>query len=160
MFVQNNFARNTFGGFDMFYPIIQIVYHAPITPIEWTEKGDWIDLRSAEDIDLKKGEFALINLGVSMKLPDGYEAHVAPRSSTYKNFKIIQTNSVAVIDNNYSGTNDIWKYPVLAMEDTHISFDDRICQFRLMPVMGKVLFQVEETLDETDRGGIGSTGVK
>ena len=103
-----------------------------IDKLEYIEgnKSNWIDLRSAETIHLKKGEFHLIPLGVGMKLPNGYEANIVPRSSTYKNFKILQTNSFAVIDNSYSGDDDQWLYPVIAMEDTIINKNDRICQFR------------------------------
>ncbi len=123
-------------------------------------KSDWIDLRAAEDVDLKKGEFRLIRLGVAMKLPDGYEAHVVPRSSTYKNFGIIQTNHMGVIDSSYCGDNDEWKYPALAMRDTHISRGDRICQFRIMRNQPQIEFEETEHLDGSDRGGFGSTGVK
>ncbi len=121
-------------------------------------KSDWIDLRAAEDVDLKKGEFRMISLGVAMQLPEGYEAHILPRSSTFKNFGIIQTNHMGVVDGSYCGENDIWKYPVLAMRDTHISFNDRICQFRI--VKNQPLIQFEETdhLSGQDRGGFGSTG--
>lgn len=142
------------------YERIKIVYHSDIDKIKRISTGDWIDLRSAEDATLKKGEFKLINLGVSMKLPDGYEAHIVPRSSTYKNFKIIQTNHQAVIDNSYSGTNDVWKYPALAIEDTVIHKNDRICQFRIVKTQPEVHFIETDKLDDTDRGGIGSTGVK
>ena len=141
------------------YERIKIVYHSDIDKIKRITTGDWIDLRSAEDIELKKGEFKLIDLGVSMKLPDGYEAHIAPRSSTYKNFKIIQANSVGVVDNSYCGTNDVWKYPVIAMEDTVIHKNDRICQFRIVKSQPEVHFIETDKLDDTDRGGIGSTGV-
>lgn len=110
---------------------IKIKYHTDIEPIIQIKIGDWHDLRSAETISLKTGEFKLISLGVSMKLPDGYEANIVPRSSTYKNFGIIQTNHMGVIDNSYSGTNDIWKFPALAMRDTVINKGDRICQFRI-----------------------------
>lgn len=123
-------------------------------------KSDWIDLRSAEDVDLKKGEFRLISLGVGMKLPEGYEAHMVPRSSTYKNFGIIQTNHMGVIDSSYCGDNDIWKYPVLAMRDTHISRGDRICQFRIVKNQPPIRFEETEHLDGKDRGGFGSTGTK
>ena len=102
-----------------------------IDKIEKFSNGDWIDLRSAETVELKKGEFRLIPLGVGMKLPDGYEANIVPRSSTYKNFKILQTNCFAVIDNSYSGDSDEWKLPVIAMENTVINKNDRICQFRI-----------------------------
>lgn len=140
---------------------IKIVYHNPVLPkLEFIEgKSDWIDLRASKAYHLKKGEFALIDLGVSMKLPEGYEAHIAPRSSTYKNFKVIQTNSVGVVDNSYSGTNDVWKMPVLAMDETYIKVGDRICQFRLMKKMEDLEFIETICLDSEDRGGIGSTGV-
>lgn len=129
-----------------------------IDKIEKIEKGDWIDLRSAEDVELKAGEFKLISLGVAMQLPKGYEAHIVPRSSTFKNFGIIQTNHQAVIDEIYCGDNDIWKYPALAMRDTVIHKNDRICQFRIVKKMPKVKFEEVEMLGNKDRGGIGSTG--
>ena len=122
-------------------------------------KSEWIDLRSAEDIILKAGEFKLINLGVCMKLPDGYEAHVVPRSSTFKKFGIIQTNHQGVIDGSYCGDNDVWFYPALAMRDTHIYKGDRICQFRIVPIQPKITFEEVDHLDNPDRGGHGSTGV-
>ena len=131
-----------------------------IEKLKKTEKGDWIDLRSAIDISLKKGDFALIPLGVGMVLPDGYEAHIVPRSSTFKNWKIIQTNSVGIIDNSYSGENDQWMMPVIAMRDTTINKNDRICQFRIEKIQPQIKFEEGEHLDEQSRGGIGSTGVK
>ena len=139
---------------------IKILYHDPeLEHIQAIEKGDWIDLRAAKDYELAKGEFALIDLGVSMQLPKGYEAHVVPRSSTYKNFKIIQTNSFGVIDNSYCGTNDVWKMPVIATEGTTIHKNDRICQFRIVEKMPKVHFIEVNNLDENEaRGGFGSTG--
>ena len=129
-----------------------------IDKIEKVNIGDWIDLRAAETVKLKKGEFRLISLGVGMKLPNGYEANIVPRSITYKNFKIIQTNSFAVIDNSYSGDNDVWKYPAIAMEDTVIHKNDRICQFRVNRVQPSIQFKEVEHLDDIDRGGFGSTG--
>ena len=122
------------------------------------DKSDWYDLRASEDINLKKGEFKLIPLGVAMELPKGYEANIVPRSSTYKNFKIIQTNHFAVIDESYCGDNDWWFYPVIAMEDTHISKGDRICQFRINKKQPSVSFKEVEHLGNNDRGGCGSTG--
>ena len=124
------------------------------------DKSNWIDLRSAETVHLKKGEFHLIPLGVGMKLPDSYEAHVVPRSSTYKNFKVIQTNHMGIIDNSYSGDTDQWMMPVIAMEDTVIHKNDRICQFRIEKIQPEIIFEEVEHLDEQSRGGIGSTGVK
>lgn len=129
-----------------------------IEKLKKTEKGDWIDLRSAIDISLKKGDFALIPLGVGMVLPDGYEAHIVPRSSTFKNWKIIQTNSVGIIDNSYSGENDQWMMPVYATEDTEIKKNDRICQFRILKKMPALEIQEVEHLNDVSRGGFGSTG--
>jgi dUTP pyrophosphatase len=121
-------------------------------------KSDWIDLRSAQEVTLKKGDFALIHLGVAMQLPSGYEAHVVPRSSTYKNFGIIQTNHMGVIDETYAGPNDWWYMPVYALRDTVIHVNDRICQFRIMEHQPQLIFDECEQLDAPDRGGIGSTG--
>lgn len=138
---------------------IQIKYFDnEIDKVEKISKGDWIDLRSAETIHLKKGEFRLIPLGVGMKLPDGYEANIVPRSSTYKNFKILQTNCFAVIDNSYSGDSDEWKLPVIAMEDTVINKNDRICQFRINKIQPEIEFEEVEHLDKVSRGSFGSTG--
>lgn len=123
-------------------------------------QGDWIDLRSSKDVSIKKGEFALIPLGVAMKLPEGYEAVVAPRSSTFKNFGVIETNSIGVIDNSYSGNDDQWFFPAYALRDTEIKFNDRICQFRIQKRMPEILFTEKEYLEGENRGGHGSTGVK
>ena len=139
---------------------IKIKYHNPnIDKIEKISAGDWIDLRSAETVELKAGEAKLISLGVSMKLPEGYEAHVVPRSSTFKNFGIIQTNNIGIIDNSYSGTNAIWKFPAKAERDTTINENDRICQFRIVEKMPELIFEEADKLDDEDRGGFGSTGV-
>lgn len=121
-------------------------------------KSDWIDLRAAKEVELKQGEFALIPLGVAMELPKGYEAHVVPRSSTFKNFGIIQTNSMGVIDETYCGDNDQWFFPALAMRDTVIEVNDRICQFRIFAHQPTLSFTETKTLGNNDRGGIGSTG--
>lgn len=121
-------------------------------------KSDWIDLRAAEDVELKKGEFRLIPLGVAMELPAGYEAHVVPRSSTFKNFGIIQTNHQGVIDCSYCGDNDQWFMPVYAVRDTQIRVNDRICQFRIMENQPKIVFNEVKRLNNEDRDGFGSTG--
>ena len=140
---------------------VKIVYHNPnLQHIEKIDKGDWIDLRASKAYHLKAGEFALIDLGVSMKLPDGYEAHIVPRSSTFKNYGIIQTNSMGVIDNSYSGTNDIWMMPVYATRDTYIKLNDRICQFRIFEKMPELNMVEVNSLDDVNRGGFGSTGVQ
>ena len=138
---------------------IKIKYHSDeINKIEMNEKGDWIDLRASETVVLNPGEFKLVKLGVSMQLPDGYEAHIAPRSSTFKTWGILQTNSVGVVDNTYCGDNDIWMMPVYATRYTVINVNDRICQFRIVEKQPKINFEEVEFLGNEDRGGIGSTG--
>lgn len=138
---------------------IKIKYHTDeIDKIKEIAVGDWIDLRAAETVAMNTGDFRLISLGVSMKLPKGYEAHVVPRSSTFKKWGILQTNSMGIIDNSYSGTNDIWCFPALAMRDTVINKNDRICQFRIMKRQPTIEFEEVDTLDSVDRGGFGSTG--
>lgn len=121
-------------------------------------KGDWIDLRASENVKLKKGEFALIPLGIAVSLPHGYEAHIVPRSSTFKTWGIIQTNSMGVIDNSYQGDNDMWMMPVYATRDTDIKVNDRICQFRIMRNQPVLSFIEVEGFGNEDRGGFGSTG--
>lgn len=137
---------------------IKIKYFTDIEKITKIEQGDWIDLRAAEDVALKAGEFKLIPLGVAMELPKGFEAHIVPRSSTYKKFGIIQTNHQAVIDESYCGDNDQWFYPAYALRDTEIKKNDRICQFRIMEKQPKLDFIEVEVLNNKDRGGIGSSG--
>lgn len=123
-------------------------------------KSDWVDLRSAENVTLKAGEFKIIKLGVAIKLPAGYEAHIVPRSSTFKNFGVIQTNHMGVIDETYCGDDDQWCMPVYAVRDTEIHVNDRICQFRIMEHQPKLDFEEVETLGGQNRGGFGSTGVQ
>lgn len=139
--------------------IIRIKYFSDkIDKIQEIDKGDWIDLRAAETVELKAGEFKLIPLGVAMELPYGCEAHIVPRSSTYKNFGIIQTNHQGVIDESYCGDNDQWFYPAYALRDTVININDRICQFRIMEKQPSIFFDEVKSLNNEDRGGIGSTG--
>ncbi len=123
-------------------------------------KSDWIDLRCAEDLEIKKGEFCLIPLGIAIKLPEGYEAHIVPRSSTYKNFGIIQTNHMGVVDESYCGDGDQWYMPAYALKDTAIKKGDRVCQFRIMKHQPPIEFEECDSLGSPDRGGIGSTGTK
>lgn len=130
-----------------------------IDKIEKIEKGDWVDLRAAETVELKAGEFKLIKLGIGMILPEGYEAHVVPRSSTFKNFGIIQTNHCGIIDESYCGDNDQWRFPAYALRDTIINKNDRICQFRIIKKQPEISFEAVEHLANKDRGGFGSTGV-
>lgn len=139
---------------------IKIKYHSDkIEKLRYIDgKSDWIDLRAAEDVEMKAGEFKLINLGISVKLPEGYEMIIAPRSSTYKNFGIIQTNSIGVIDESYCGDDDILRMPVKADKDTVIKTNDRICQFRIIEHQPKLTFEEVEHLGSNNRGGFGSTG--
>ena len=123
-------------------------------------KSDWIDLRAAKEMELKAGQYAMIPLGVAMKLPEGYEAHVAPRSSTFKNFGLLQANSIGIIDNSYSSDEDIWRWPALAMRDTVVHVNDRICQFRIVKNQPKIEFMEVEHLGGPSRGGFGSTGIQ
>lgn len=140
---------------------IKIKYFNDITPLDYINgKSDWIDLRAAKTIYLNKGEFSLIPLGVAMELPKGWEAIVAPRSSSFKKWGIIQTNSIGIIDESYCGNDDQWLMPVLATQDTTIYFDDRVCQFRIQEHQPKIRFQTVESLNNVNRDGFGSTGVK
>lgn len=139
---------------------IRILYHSKeIKKLEYIDgKSDWIDLRSAESVTIKKGEFRLIDLGVSMQLPKGYEAVIVPRSSTFKNFGLIQINHMGVIDESYCGSGDVWKMPVIAVRDTQVQVNDRICQFRIQRHQPRIVFEETEALGGEDRGGFGSTG--
>ena len=139
---------------------IKIVYHTDkIDKLTYIDgKSDWIDLRAAEDIEFHAGEFKLVNLGISMQLPAGYEAHVVPRSSTFKNYGLIQTNSCGIIDQTYCGQNDIWRWPTYATRDVTVHANDRICQFRIVENQPKIHFDEVEFLEGEDRGGFGSTG--
>jgi len=121
-------------------------------------KSDWIDLRAAQHMKMKAGEFRLIPLGVAIELPKGYEAHIVPRSSTFKNFGIIQTNSMGIVDESYCGDDDEWFFPAFALRDTEININDRICQFRIVEHQPKITFVEVEELGNDNRGGHGSTG--
>ena len=155
---------------------------------EAIKKGEWIDLKAAETVQLTSPiantlygkrdkrdvefDYQMIPLGIGMKLPEGFEAHILPRSSTFKNFGILLVNSQGVIDSSYSGPNDQWKFPALAIKDITINEGDRICQFRIMPSQkatiwqkikwlftNKIEFEFVDDYDGKDRGGFGSTGI-
>lgn len=121
-------------------------------------KSDWIDLRASERVVFKAGEYKLIPLGVAMELPKGYEAHVVPRSSTFKNYGLLQTNSCGVIDGSYCGDNDMWHVPMYATRDVTVEKNDRICQFRIEKNQPKIVFEECAALGNENRGGFGSTG--
>ena len=128
-----------------------------LEPLEKISVGDWIDLRAAERVELKRGEYKEIRLGVGMILPEGYEARILPRSSTLKKFGLLMACS-GVIDNSYSGDNDEWHFGALAMSDTVIEKGDRICQFRVMENQPKFTIETVTRLNNVNRGGFGSTG--
>lgn len=140
---------------------IDVLYHnSDLIPINFLENGDWIDLRAAKEYKLFSGDFVLIDLGISVKLPEGYEAHIVPRSSTFKNWGIIQTNSIGIIDNSYCGENDIWMMPALVTKGTDIHVNDRVCQFRIVKKMpNNIKINKVEHLNTKNRGGFGSTGI-
>lgn len=139
---------------------VLIKYHDDIEHIAEIKGGDWLDLRAAEDVHLEFMESALISLGVSIQLPEGYEAHMVPRSSTFKKWGIIQTNSMGIIDCSYCGDNDIWRMPALCLrkEGTIIKKGDRICQFRIVKNQPDIHLVEVKHLGNQDRGGFGSTG--
>ncbi|MFI3231241.1 MAG: dUTP diphosphatase [bacterium] len=139
---------------------IKIKYHVEgLSKLKKIEHGDWIDLYTAEEVNLEAGDFKLISLGISVKLPEGYEAHIVPRSSTFKNFGVLQTNHMGVIDESYCGEQDLWRFPALAMKDTTIPKNSRICQFRIFKKMQLVEFIEVDSMTDENRGGFGSTGV-
>ena len=153
---------------------IKIKYFPGATKLKKISKGDWIDLYANKDMFIPEGSRAMIPLGVAMELPEGYEAIVAPRSSTFKTWGIVQTNSIGVIDNSYSGDNDQWHMPVYCLmgkdeirevtgrivKGTHIHKGDKICQFRIQENQPEIRFEEVSRLDGKDRGAFGSTGNK
>lgn len=142
---------------------IPIKYHNPeLTHLQKIDgnKSDWIDLRAAEKVTLKKGEIRRISLGISMQLPENYEAHILPRSSAPEKFGIIMAHSQGIIDNSYCGDDDVWSFLALALRDTTIYVNDRIAQFRIYQNQPSILFVPVDTLGNPNRGGFGSTGIK
>lgn len=139
---------------------IKVKIHADIEPPAPITGGDWVDLRAAEDVEMDAGEYRVISLGVSMRLPDGYEAHMVARSSTFKRWGLLMVNGMAIIDNSYSGDGDVWGFPALATRKTSIRKGDRICQFRIMENQPEAAICVVDSLGGTDRGGFGSTGTR
>ena len=154
---------------------IRIKYFEGAKKLEKISKGDWIDLYANKDMFIPEGERAMIPLGVAMELPEGYEAHLAPRSSTFKTWGIIQTNSVGVVDHSFMGDNDQWHMPVyclagkeysnkvtgyIRVKGTWIHKGDKIAQFRIMEIQPEIEFVEVEHLDNADRNGFGSTGTR
>ena len=139
---------------------IKVKYFRGVQKIEKIEVGDWVDLRSAEDVEMKAGEFRMFPLGVAMQLPKGYEALVLPRSSTFNKYGVILVNSMGVIDESYCGDNDEWQFLAYALRDTVIPKNERVCQFRIIEHQPSLEFVEVESLGNVDLGGIGSTGRK
>lgn len=140
--------------------LITIKYHVEgLEPVKQAHDSEWCDLRSAETVELKKGDFKLIDLGVSIALPEGFEAILAPRSSTFKNYGVIMSNSIGIIDHLYKGNEDHWMMPVYATRDTIINKNDRICQFRIQECQPTLYFSETDDMGNESRGGLGSTGV-
>ena len=137
---------------------IKIKYLRDVQKIKKISVGDWIDLRAAETVEMKAGEFKMIPLGVAMELPKGYEALVVPRSSTFKRYGIILANSIGIIDESYKGDDDEWNFLAYAMRDTEIKKNERICQFRIIGHQPEIEIKEVDTLGNENRGGIGSTG--
>lgn len=138
--------------------VLKIKYHTDIDHLKQVDGSDWIDLRAAEDVYLEEGQYKRISLGVSMELPEGYEAMVIPRSSTFEKYGILLANGVGLIDNNFHGNDDIWQFPAYATRDTSIAKNTRICQFRIFKNQGNLAIQTVEELEHEGRGGFGSTG--
>lgn len=139
---------------------IKIKYHVEgLERVKKIKGGDWLDLRSSQDYELSSNNFYMIDLGVSIKIPEGYEAHLAPRSSTFKNYGIVQSNSFGIIDQNFSGEDDCWMLPVFCLRSSKINKNDRICQFRIIEKMPEVDIIEVDYMEDESRGGFGSTGV-
>ena len=153
---------------------LRIKYLEDATKMNKITKGNWIDVYAYKDIFVPQGEKAMINLGFALELPQGWEGHLAVRSSTFKTWGIIQTNGVGIVDDTYIGDNDIWHMPVYCLQGkdvewisettgkqgTWIRKGDKIGQFRIMEVMPEIEFEEVESFGNADRGGFGSTGIK
>lgn len=142
---------------------MKIKYFEGATKLKKISKGNWIDVYASKDVFVTLNERAMIPLGFALELPKGWEGHLAPRSSTFKTWGIIQTNSVGVVDDTYIGDNDQWHMPVYCLDSkneggTWIKKGDKIGQFRIMEVMPEIEFEEVEVFNNSDRGGFGSTG--
>lgn len=138
--------------------IVKIKYLRDIEPVRKIAVGDWIDLRCAEDVYMRQGDYRAIPLGVVIDIPEGFEGWIAPRSSTFKRYGILMTNSIGVIDESYCGDNDELHFPAYATRPTLIKAGERICQLRLVRHQPDIEFVTVETMGNPDRGGLGSTG--
>lgn len=138
--------------------VLKVKYHTDIDPIRQVDGSDWIDLRSAEDVLLQAGQYKRISLGISVELPEGYEAHILPRSSTFEKYGILLVNGAGIVDNSYRGDNDIWQFPAYATRDCFIPKNARICQFRIMQNQPNLAIQTVEVLGNDDRSGFGHSG--
>lgn len=137
---------------------VKIKYWDGVAPLEKTEKGDWIDLRARVDVTLEAGDYAVIPLGIAMELPEGCEAHIVPRSSTFRKWGLLQTNGMGIVDSSYCGNEDEWGMPVMATQNVTVKAGERVCQFRIVESMPAVRFTPVEKMERETRGGFGSTG--
>ncbi len=139
---------------------LKVKYHdSELIKLEQVEGSDWIDLRSATDIEIEQFESKKISLGISIEIPIGFEAHIAPRSGTFDKYGIIMTNGLGIIDNKYKGNEDIWGMNVWAVRKTKINKNDRICQFRIIEKQPNLIFNEVDDMNNENRGGWGSTGI-
>ena len=137
--------------------ILRVKFHEKPYVIE--RHGDWYDLKTAEEVHMRRGDFKYISLGISVELPKGFEAIVAPRSSAFNKYGIVMTNSIGVIDEDFNGDGDIWHFPALCLwKETTIPEGTRICQFRIIEHQPDLLFTISSVLGNENRGGLGSTG--
>lgn len=125
---------------------------------ETIEVGDWIDLKAAKTVTFVEGQYGIIPLGIAVELPEGYEAHIVPRSSTFIKTGLIMANSLGVIDNSYSGDDDEWGFPCYATASGGITKGQRIAQFRIVENQPKIKLVKVDSLGNDNRGGFGSTG--
>lgn len=129
-----------------------------VNPVNRIVVGDWIDLESNTKVTYKAGDTVVIDFGVAMELPKGYEAHLLPRSSTFQNTGLLLTNSMGIIDNSFCGDNDYWGAKFYATKDGKVEKGQRLCQFRILENQPPLKFVEVIHLGNKDRGGYGSTG--
>lgn len=146
---------------------IRIKYFDNAVKLKKIAKGNWIDVYANKDVFVEEGSRAMVPLGFALELPEGWEGHLAPRSSTFKTWGVIQTNSVGVVDDTYIGDNDQWHMPVFCLQGKDIQDDkkgtlikigDKIGQFRIMEVMPQIEFVEVDSFGNEDRGGFGTSG--
>jgi dUTP pyrophosphatase len=137
---------------------IKVKYKENSPELTQTDKGGCIDLYNYNDLTLKRGEFGFIDFGIAIELPQGYDAIILPRSSTFKKYGLLLTNSAGYIDNSYNGDNDYWLGCVYATRDIQIPAGTRCFQFRLVKTQPSLQIVSVDSLGNEDRSGFGSSG--